>query len=296
MSIIDTLRFITEHPLNQHRKFRALGRFLKWQIGSRLVPGQVIFDWVNGAKIIVSRGETGLTGNIYCGLHEFADMAYILHVLTPEDLFIDVGANVGSYTILACAAKGAKAYCFEPISSTFARLMNNIRLNDLTERVKAMNIGISDEEAEMTFTVANNCANHAVLRTDIGALTTSARVLPLDRVIPNESPSVIKIDVEGFEGPVLKGASSVLRKESLHSVIIELNGSGKRYGFNEESIIRTMIEHGFSAYRYNPFDREILRLAGKNDQSGNTLFIRNERIVREKIAKSQKYFVAEVYI
>lgn len=51
---------------------------------------------------------TGATGNIYVGLHEFEDMAFLLHVLRRTDLFVDVGANIGSYTILAGGAAGAK--------------------------------------------------------------------------------------------------------------------------------------------------------------------------------------------
>ena len=108
MSFFNTLKFITSHPLNRGRKLMSLLQFAKWQVGSRIVPGAVVFDWVNGSKFLVKPGETGLTGNIYTGLHEFADMAFLLHVLREDDLFIDVGANVGSYSILACAAIGAR--------------------------------------------------------------------------------------------------------------------------------------------------------------------------------------------
>ena len=140
MSVLSTLNFIVEHPINKKRKAKALLGFLKWQIGSRLVPGEIIYHWINDAKFIVKPGETALTQNIYCGLMEFHDMAYVLHVLNADDLFIDVGANVGSYTLLACAVRGASGYCFEPIPSTFERLISNIKLNDLSDRVKAYNI------------------------------------------------------------------------------------------------------------------------------------------------------------
>lgn len=107
MSLLTIIKFITHHPLNRGHKLRAIIRFVKWQIGSRLVNGSIVYDWVNGAKFLVKTGETGLTGNIYTGLHEFQDMGFLLHFLRPEDLFVDIGANVGSYTILACAAVGA---------------------------------------------------------------------------------------------------------------------------------------------------------------------------------------------
>lgn len=44
---------------------------------------------------------TGATGNWYCGLQEYEDMSFVLHALRPGDLFVDVGANIGSYSILA---------------------------------------------------------------------------------------------------------------------------------------------------------------------------------------------------
>jgi hypothetical protein len=66
---------------------------MKWQIGSRLVPGEVIYQWVNNSKIVACTEEEGVTGNIYCDLHKFPDMAFLLHVLREEDLFVDIGAN-----------------------------------------------------------------------------------------------------------------------------------------------------------------------------------------------------------
>ena len=68
-------------------------------------------------------GETGLTGNLYAGLHEFADMAFVMHALRPTDLFVDIGANAGSYTILACAVAKARGCAFEPLPSTYRRLV-----------------------------------------------------------------------------------------------------------------------------------------------------------------------------
>ena len=140
MSIFSLLKFITSHPVNSDQKLRSILRFAQWQISSRLAPGAIVYDWVGGARFLVSTGETGLTGNIYTGLHEFADMGYLLHVLRADDLFIDAGANVGSYTLLACAAKGARGVAFEPIPSTWRRLVENVRLNWIEGRVSCLNM------------------------------------------------------------------------------------------------------------------------------------------------------------
>ena len=106
------IKHLLNHPLNRPNKIAAIVRFLKWQAGSRLVGGGVIYPWLGDAKIIASPGETGVTGNIYCGLHEFEDMAFLLHVLRQGDLFVDIGANAGAYTVLASAVTGARTYCF----------------------------------------------------------------------------------------------------------------------------------------------------------------------------------------
>jgi hypothetical protein len=84
-----------------------IARFLSWQIGSRLSQTAHVFELANGAKMFARPGMTGATGNLYVGLHEFAEMAFLLHFLRRGELFADVGANVGSYSVVAGAAVGA---------------------------------------------------------------------------------------------------------------------------------------------------------------------------------------------
>lgn len=72
---------------------------------------EVQFDWIEGARLMVRNGMTGATGNIYCGLHEFTDMSFVLHLLRPDDLFVDVGANIGSYTVLGKVCKTPGQTC-----------------------------------------------------------------------------------------------------------------------------------------------------------------------------------------
>ncbi len=100
MSLLNSLGFILRHPLNRRQPGAALVRWLRWQVGSRLLPGPVLAPFVNDVRLIVEAGMTGATGNVYCGLHEFEDMALVLHALRSGDLFVDIGANVGSYFML----------------------------------------------------------------------------------------------------------------------------------------------------------------------------------------------------
>lgn len=288
MSLLTTIKFILNHPLNRDHKIRSIIRFAKWQLGSRLVPGAIVYEWVNQSKFLVETGETGLTGNIYSGLHEFADMGFLLHFLRPEDLFIDVGANVGSYTILACSAVGARGIAFEPVPSTYDKLVRNLHINYLDDKVKCVNNGVGAGQGTITFTSDSDTTNHVVASGEYCQNTVTVDVNSLDAALNGQCPSLIKIDVEGYETPVLEGAHQTLKNETLNAVILELNGSGSRYGFDESEIVASMLKCGFRTYSYNPMSRTLIDLDGKNLTSGNTLFIRNRLFVEERLKNAPK--------
>jgi hypothetical protein len=69
---------------------------------------------VGSTSVVIEAGMTGASINHYCGLDAAADMAFLLHVLHPGDVFFDVGANVGSYTILASGVAQARTLSLEP--------------------------------------------------------------------------------------------------------------------------------------------------------------------------------------
>lgn len=283
MSLLNTIGFITNHPLNREHKICSISRFIKWQVGSRLVPGGVVFDWINGSKFYCRTGENGLTGNVYAGLHEFSDMGFLIHALRAEDLFVDIGANAGSYTILGCAVVGAKGVAFEPVPSTYDRLVENMRLNHLEVKVECVNKGVGAEQGRILFTSGSDTVNHALADGEFSDSAVTVVVTTLDSALGAQAPFLMKIDVEGYETPVLAGAQKILGKETLCAVIMELNGSGGRYGFDESKILGMMAGFGFKTYSYNPLDRSLVNLQGKNLDSGNTLFIRNMSVVEERL-------------
>src|SRR3954464_6025907 len=103
-----TSSFLWQHPVASRDRTAALGRWLRWQLGARLLAGEAVMPFVGASKLLVRRSMTGATGNIYAGLHEFEEMAFTIHLLRPGDLFVDVGANIGAYTVLAAAVAGAR--------------------------------------------------------------------------------------------------------------------------------------------------------------------------------------------
>jgi FkbM family methyltransferase len=235
---------------------------------------------------------TGATGSIYTGLHEFEDMAFVLHLLRQDDLFIDIGANIGSYTILAGAAVGARCISFEPLPATYAHFMRNICLNDIKDRVTALNCGVGDAEGVLCFTSDLDTVNHVANQEEMSlGSAVEVKVFPLDTIIGGEAPTLIKIDVEGFETNVIKGARSVLIRDSLRAVIMELNGSGARYGFDEQILHNQMLDFGFSPYTYSPFDRKLISLNRNKSSSGNTLYIRNPDSIQATLSSAPTFHV-----
>jgi len=111
----------------------------------------VAIPFVANSRLLVARGMTGATGNIYCGLHEFEEMGFVLHALCPEDLFVDAGANVGSYTVIAAKVCGARVLAFEPIASTMNALNDNIRLNDISDLVETRQLALGEKVGTLTF-------------------------------------------------------------------------------------------------------------------------------------------------
>lgn len=291
LGVWDTLRFITHHPLNKNRKLAAIRRFVWWQVSSRLAPGPIAINFVNDSTLLVSAGMTGATGNIYTGLHEFEDMSFVIHLLRQGDLFVDIGANIGSYTILAGAVAGARCLAFEPIPQTYEHLVRNINLNGIGDVVVARNIGIGKEDGELKFTSGLDTVNHVVGEHETSVASIAVPVKTLDEAMGDARPSVVKIDVEGFETNVIEGASATLRRDSMLAVVMELNGSGTRYGFDENVLHQKMLSYGFQPVAYSPFHRKLTRLDRKNTQSGNTIYIKDFDSVQARLEAATPFSV-----
>ncbi len=286
-SLKRTLGFIQQHPLAKRHLFIAYTKAMSWQIKAMFIKNPVALKFIDGTKFFAKRGLTGITGNIYTGLHEFEDMAFLLHFLRSEDVFFDVGANVGSYTILAAGVRKSTTISFEPIPETYAMLKKNVELNQLHELVNCENKGVGKEEGQLNFIADEDTTNHIAIIGDVNSI--SIDVVPLDSFYPQYKPALIKIDVEGFETEVLNGATNILADPTLKSVIIELNGSGERYGFDERKIHKKFLAAGFMPYTYDPFRRKPKKL--ETYGNFNTIYIRDFEFVNNRLENSPPFMV-----
>jgi FkbM family methyltransferase len=284
MKILSQIQFITSHPLNKDRKLKSIVRLFKWQVSSRLNPYPVIYPFTEKSKLIIKKGMTGATGNLYCGLHEYNDMSFLLHVLREGDLFVDVGANIGSYTVLASAHVGADTISFEPVPSTYANLVQNISVNQVQQKATALNIGLGSSKGKIGFNTDSFDTMHHVAEAN-EPVSIEVPIERLDDVLQNKRvPLLIKIDVEGFETEVLKGAGDTLKQQALKAIIVELNGAGSRYGYDERKIHQSLLDHGFKACYYEPKSRRLEHATSIG--SYNTIYVRDEKFIQERLTNA----------
>jgi FkbM family methyltransferase len=285
MSLKDTLQFILYHPLNNNQKLSAIWRFFYWQIRNLFVKIEIQFNFGESSQLYLKRGMTGASGNYYCGLHDFKDMAFIMHFLRSHDQFIDIGANIGSYTILAASEVGAKTISFEPIPSTFKVLIKNVELNSVQNHVQALNIGLGSQPGILKFTNNLDTVNHVAFGEEENII--DIQVKTLDQIEFDDRTTFIKIDVEGFESDVISGAKNILSNNNTAGLIIELNGSGKRYGHVDFEIHKILLGYGYKPFDYLPFSRKLVPLQVPGNI--NTIYIRNEEFTKERVKNSRKY-------
>ncbi len=285
------VRDLLAHPINRRQKLAALGRIVRWQIAARVAASEVVHPWVQGTRFLVRRGEVGLTGNVYAGLHEFEEMAFLLHLLRPGDRFADVGANSGSYTLLAAGVAGAHVVAFEPVPEPRGRLETNLRINGIESLVDVVPKGVGEAPGTVSFTVTHDSKNHVSTAEEMqSASTLTVEVTTLDETLGGREPTLIKIDVEGYEPLVLRGAEAVLASPSLLALIVEINQNLERYGFRADELDRNLERFGFHRYAYDPFSRTLHSLAPGDRKerpwSDNVLFVRNTEEVRRRIERA----------
>ena len=128
---------------------------------------------------------------------------------------IDGGANVGMFSLF-CARKGARVYAFEPVSTTYENLLENIRLNRLEKRIYPIKkaLGRDKGKAYIEYNESIDTCASFVQKSELNDKKELVLITSLDRVVEDLGVSVdfIKLDIEGFEKEALIGAAKTMKK------------------------------------------------------------------------------------
>lgn len=154
----------------------------------------------------------------------------------PGEVFVDIGANVRTYAILAAKGHGARVFAFEPESQNYASLNRNVMTNQVQDLCIAFPLALGDRVQVdrlylSEFGLGGSChtfgenidfhLNSRTHETAKGCVSFLLDQLVSDNVIPQ--PDHIKIDVDGLEHVVLVGVANVLAHVQLKSILVELN-------------------------------------------------------------------------
>lgn len=270
--ILKRVASFKKHPLTENQVFNAFFRYVLFNTIQNISPKARVYNWINNLKFYAQKGDAGIVANIYFKLFDYEDSMFLMHHLKKEDLFIDVGANVGHYSLLAAGVCNAQVMAFEPIPLTFSKLNRNVALNKLSDRIKTYNIGIGNENSFLNFTTNRDVMNRVAHKNETDFLRI--QVKKLDDILKDKSPVLMKIDVEGFEYFVLKGATTTLEKESLKYIIIEMNNSTLNFGYTNEEVLEFLFSYGFKPIQYDVKNKKINEVESYNLDKFNTIFIR----------------------
>ena len=151
---------------------------------------------------------------------------WIMKEVKPGEIFYDIGANIGIYTVLAARYTGenGRVFAFEPHCPSFSRLLDNIRVNNLEHIVTPCNFALHDQQGFFPFNYFSGEAatSHSQIgstpsdskpefQPEISELKYSASIDSLIATNEFPPPHHIKIDVDGNELPILKGMSTLMK-------------------------------------------------------------------------------------
>ena len=189
---------------------------------------------------------------------ENEEIDFLQRFLKKGDTFLDIGANIGLFSLEAVNRIGpeGRIFSFEPSPKTFARLKENVEVNNI-RTIKPINIGLSNKEDILHINVSENGydAWNSFAHSDDGKFhtTAEARVRKLDDVIKEEGigeVSLVKLDVEGWEKFVLFGGEHFFKTQS-PVVMVEFTESNTfAAGYHVQELFDILQGWGYQWYRY----------------------------------------------
>lgn len=244
-----------------------------------------LYRWLGRKNALVQTHGIRMLANLergnglWCsigGLEYEPEMRSVLGLLGEGDVFVDVGANVGVYTLHAArrVGKSGRVVFFEPTSETYARTCENVRLNGFAN-IKGYQKAVADKEGTVDFMVCeSNNSNYigSGILSEEARESLEVRTVPVDTVDAMAAReglgkvTLIKIDAEGAETLVMNGALQTIRS-SRPTILFESGFVGSP--LSEREFLKA---EGYELYRLDGSSW----VKGTNDHYGNILGIARE--------------------
>lgn len=276
-------RAIVRHPANQGARARAMARALQWQIrrvGNADVEAVITID--RKTRLIVTPANLSAVWTLYSGLHEYHELQFCLRYLRAQDHFVDVGANVGVFTtLIGTRVPGVKLTAIEPFPPALEMLDLNCTINRLLPRICRVGVGANSGTAVLEVAardVHNRLSNDSAAS---GEARLSVPVRTLDEIVEDEAVDLVKVDVEGGEHDVFRGATRVLSRRDPPVLLFELSGHEATYRTTPHDIVELLAGHGYRLYL---LDGHLTPYHGNGPPStANVVATTNPRKMRDRL-------------
>ncbi len=189
---------------------------------------------VFGHKMFLPSDDVSLTPHLILdGYWEMWVTKFLLGIIREGDTVLDVGANVGYYTLLAASqvGKAGKVYSFEPIPDLFDLLYRSVEINGFLDRCRLLPVAVTDTEGVATFQQLKyhyGSSGHYMDPETLRMFRDQSRAVEvktasLDRIFEKEGGKVdvVKIDVEGSEPKVIRGMKGLLHRNPDIKLLLE---------------------------------------------------------------------------
>ncbi len=242
-----------------------MARAAAWQVSKRVTARAWDVRLHGGMRLRCYPDSTCASSVLYAGgLPEFDEMRFLLHYLRPGDAFLDVGANIGLYTLLACAIVGLEGSvdALEPSPREAARLRENLALNGISG-VRVHEIAAASQAGIVQLAPGRDPAAgldqtwHLVIDRDAPEGSCGVRAARLDDLFAGRRYALGKMDIEGAEPMALAGAESMLAQANPPVWLVEVNGLLRGYGHSEAGLCRSMAERGYEPALYDSDSRRL---------------------------------------
>jgi FkbM family methyltransferase len=173
-------------------------------------------------------------------------------ILSPGDLALDVGANIGAISLVMAAAVGpsGQVVAFEPTPRCLDVLRRTLALNGLLDRVEIAPVAVGAESRTARLHLGLTSSHNSLFALAESDQAIEVQVGPLDQLVtPGASPALVKIDVEGAELEVLRGMRQVIARSPDIALIAEFGPSHLvRAGVSSDDWLRAFRAEGFSPW------------------------------------------------
>ena len=196
------VRLVWNHPANRHGRLAAMARLVGWQFWKHAMGRPRDFILADQVRFRAWPDSTVASLLIYCrGRPDWDEMGLLAHYLRAGDAVIDVGANIGSYSLLAATLVGATGSvdAFEPAPRTAARLRENLEINDFSW-VMVHEAAVGAEVGIVRFADALGATSHLAVAGETEP-SIDVPMVRLDDLLDGRRYALAKLDIEGAEPP-----------------------------------------------------------------------------------------------